>query len=104
MSDVKIKVDIQTLENQIDIVNENVKGIWHTWKKMKSTMKGTKRYWKGDASDAHLKVLDLIDNDFNEILVLMSDHPNKLRKIAGIYTDAEDTAKETAELLPDDLF
>ena len=103
-SDVIIKVDPQTLSDQADIVNENVRNLSKKWRDIKKTIRGTRKYWKGDASDAHRKVLNLIEGDIDEILVLMSDHPNKLRKMAGIYDKAETKAAETAGQLPDNLF
>ena len=103
-SDVIIKVDTETLKTQAELVRENVQDITKRWDNIRSTIKKTKRYWLGDASDAHRTVLDLVDGDVGRILGLLRAHPADLLRMAGIYEEAEDKAAEQAEQLPDDLF
>lgn len=69
--------------------------------RMKNTMTYTSGYWVGEAGDAHRQLYQDQVESTQEIIRRYQEHVGDLNQMAGVYTDAEQTAANTAQELPD---
>lgn len=60
-------------------------------------------YWIGEAGDLHRGMYEEKKPLIKEIMHRLQEHPRQLCRMAGVYMDAEDTVRRTAEMLPDDI-
>lgn len=99
---IHIKVDPQDLKRQ----SQDVQTVIQTIKKDFDTIRRIVRsanYWQGDASKKHKKLFEDNEQDINEILKRLNEHPVDLRKMAGVYSEAEEASIELANKLPDSV-
>ena len=67
---------------------------------MRNTMRGTVGYWVGEAGDAHRQLYEEQVAKTEEIIRRYQEHVTDLNAMAGVYSDAEQTAKATVDQLP----
>lgn len=67
---------------------------------MKQTMQNTVNYWTGDASNAHRKLYTEQVAKTEEFIARCQEHIRDLNTMAGVYTEAEQSAQAQLEELP----
>jgi len=67
---------------------------------MRIRVSETENFWKGEAADAHRKNYNKNQTSIEEIISRYNEHVRDLEEMAGIYRQAEITAKDMADDLP----
>lgn len=67
---------------------------------MKNTMVRSVNYWVGEAGEAHRQLyLEQVDQT-EEMIARYTEHVTDLNAMAGVYSEAEQSAQNVAEELP----
>lgn len=103
MADFTLKVSLEKMQSQASKMQDQIKEIENSWKKLSGVVTKSKSYWKGDASDLHRKYLDECDEAMQEMLKRLKEHPKDLLTIMGVYNDVEDDIVQITQSLPDDV-
>ena len=104
MSSINLRVDTNVMKDQSNLVRRDIRNIERHWKNIKKLIKGTRNYWEGEASDAHIKVLRDMEADVEKVLKRLNENPVKLQMEAGVYEAAEQAAVAEGNSLPNDIF
>lgn len=99
-----IRVTPAELKNQSNLVMADLKSIEKHWKSIETLVNGTKNYWEGDASNTHIRNYKDIKDDVDKVIKRLKENPVKLQTMAGVYDEAEESAKATANELPTNVF
>ncbi len=102
--DINIRVNTEVLKNQSDQVMSDLDRIEKSWQEIGRIIKGSKGYWEGDASEAHVRVYEEMKDDAEKVLKRLKENPVKLQQMAGIYVEAETQNKAVSGQLPNDVF
>ncbi len=97
---IHVKVDPRKLLEESRAVESTVSAIKKDFDYVRSIVNGTS-YWQGDAEKKHKKIFSDNEEDIREILKRLGEHPVDLRKMAGVYSDAEQENEQRANRLPD---
>ena len=103
MATIHLKVDTSVMKAKAAQVSGEVQKIEKEWKSLQNTVKKSKSYWQGDASNEHQKYLEEVADDVEKIIRRMKEHPKDLLKMAGIYEGAESGAEALSGKLPDNV-
>lgn len=104
MAEFSIKVSPDIMLRQADAIKNNVNTIRQNLDNIKNRVTASKNYWEGEASNLHLKSYEKMEEQGEEIIHRLGEHPNDLLRMAGIYSDNESKAAESANSLPNDIF
>jgi uncharacterized protein YajQ (UPF0234 family) len=102
--DIIVKVTTAEMKNQSNQVLSDVNAIDRHWKKIGRLIKGTRHYWEGDASNAHIRIYRDAEDEINNVIARLKENPVKLQMMAGVYEEAEAAAEEISNTLPTELF
>lgn len=100
---VEIKVTTEELVNKADSVTTYIGKVSSSFDKIAELMKKTENYWIGDAGDLHRKIYNDEKANIEEMFRRLKEHPQDLKAIAGVYTEAEKAIVNIANELPGDL-
>ncbi|MDE6957732.1 MAG: WXG100 family type VII secretion target [Lachnospiraceae bacterium] len=100
---ITLKVAPETLKSKANEITEQIKRLSSNWEKMEQTIKNSKNYWEGEASDLHQKYCKEVEPGVNTILKRLREHPTDLLNMANLYDEAEQKADEIANALPTDI-
>ena len=81
----EVDAKIRTLENALRDIDQQVRG--------------SKKYWEGDANSAHMQTYQKKVDVINQALKRFREHTDDLRRMAGVYTQAENKATQNARAL-----
>lgn len=84
-----IDTQIDDIKKQFDMIDEEIKR--------------TKAFWEGDACDTHQKQYQSLTDEISESVTRLKANPSNLLKMAGLYTETEETTKAIAMKLPEDV-
>lgn len=98
---IKVTPD-KLLSGANDITNE-INRLESSWKKIGSIITNSKNYWEGDASNMHQKYYKEVQEQVDQILKRLKEHPADLLQMAGLYQEAEKSASAVANSLPMDV-
>ena len=101
---VYVRVDTNVMKDQSNLVRNDIKNIERHWKSIGKLINGTRSYWEGEASDAHIKIYRDVEPDVNKVIQRLSENPVKLQMEAGVYEAAEQAATADGNALPNDIF
>lgn len=101
---INLRVDTNVMKDQSNLVRNDVKAIERHWKSIGKLINGTRNYWEGEASDAHIKIYRDIEADVDKIIQRLNENPVKLQMMAGVYDPAEQSIAAEANNLPNDIF
>lgn len=104
MSTVNVRVNTDSMLNQSNLVKEDVEKIDTKWKSIADLIKGSKGYWEGEASDAHIKAFKEIEDDVEMVIKRLGENVITLQKDAGIYVDVTKSIDSTIDKLKTDIF
>ena len=65
-------------------------------KKLISEVRGTTRYWKGEAGDAQRKKMEDQVSTLDAMIKRLNTYPERLKEISGLYDTAENENFATA--------
>lgn len=97
-----LKVNPEILEGQATEFSSEVAKIKNAMNQIGSYIKGTKKYWQGDASDSHIQKYQTIEIEINEVIKKLEKTPKDLLQITGIYKSTETENNQIAMSLPTD--
>lgn len=100
---IQLYVKTPALKSKAGEVSKEIAEVEKQWKKLQQTVKASKGYWEGNASNEHQKYLKEVTDDVNKIIKRMKEHPKELLQMAGIYDEAEASADRMAGTLPKDV-
>ena len=103
MASIYLRVTPEQLKTKASAISGEVSAIRKQWTQLQRTVQNSKSYWQGDASDAHQKYLKEVSGDVELMIKRLEEHPTDLLKMAGVYTEAESTAKQLSNSLPNDV-
>ena len=104
MSTVNVRVNTDSMLNQSNLVKEDVEKIDTKWKSIADLIKGSKGYWEGEASDAHIKAFKEIEDDVEMVIKRLGENVITLQKDAGIYESANAAIEGEIGNLKVDIF
>ena len=102
--DINIRVTPTELKNQSDQVIADIRLIKKSWQEIGRLIQGSKGYWEGEASDAHIAAYNDMKDEAEKVLVRLGENPVKLQQMAGVYIAGEQDAAAVAKTLPDNVF
>lgn len=103
MSIFTLKVTPEVMKNKADIMEKQVENIEKHWNDIKKTVNNSKFYWEGDASDIHRKYITDIEEEVNDVIKRLKEHPRDLLTMANLYDSTEEKIIQQTTSLPDDV-
>lgn len=104
MAGMILKVTPVEMKNKAASIEKKISEVEKSFGEIDKIIKATQRYWIGEASDQHIQNYEKKTDDIDNAIKNLKEHPVDLRKMAGIYEEAEDTAQQLAAALPIDIF
>lgn len=86
------EVDTARLVSAAGTLKEKIQKAETCWNNVMTIVKNSNRYWIGQAGDEHRSAFLDQQDDIDQILVRLKEHPDDLLKIAGVYEEAEKAA------------
>ena len=102
-SSVELKVTPDTLVTKSTEVSQKVEEMKRHFETLKTVVDKTKGYWLGEAGDMHRQMYHDLQDDIDEILKRLGEHPVDLLAIAQKYTDVELSIQREIMELPGDI-
>lgn len=100
---IALKVSPEELKAQAANFEAEVSKIKTALNQIDGYVKGTKKYWQGDASDAHIqKYLEAVTS-VGAVIKKLEKDPKDLLQITGIYESTEEENSQVAMELPSDV-
>lgn len=99
-----LRVDTNVLKDQSNLVRDDIREIERCWNNIGKLINGTRGYWEGEASDAHIKVYRDIEPDVVKVIQRLKQNPVKLQMDAGIYDGTEQAISAEVTALPNEVF
>lgn len=103
-SNFVINVAPEKLKEQAETVTEYINAIEKDFDGIRQIVKNSVLYWQGDASKKHRQIFDGNEEDIQQILKRLREHPVDLQKMAGVYEQTEQLNETLASNLPNDVF
>lgn len=100
---VSFKVTPETLTAKSTEVANKVTAMRQHFEELKTAVEKTSKYWIGEAGDMHRSLYQELEDDTEEILNRLSEHPVDLVTIAQQYTDVELKIQQDIQELPGDI-
>ena len=97
------KVDSETLKQQADAMTGYVNEIKKDFDGIRQLVKKSGIYWQGEASRRHCQIFEENEEDIAQILKRLGEHPVDLKKMAGVYEQAEQLNEIQASSLREDV-
>jgi WXG100 family type VII secretion target len=91
------------LVTKADAVLTMIKAMRSNFEELESKINGTASYWQGEASEVHREKYQNKKEDMEEAFKRLIDDTEKLRKMAAVYTAAENEALNISTDLPGDV-
>ena len=103
MSDVRIKVDTGLMLTKAEAIKTEIRTMRKDWEQIQKTEKDMKGYWEGDASNKNEDILNKEQEEVEEVMKRLSEHPDDLLKMANLYSATETNNEEDITALPSDI-
>lgn len=91
---VEIKVKDEALLSAAGTLKDRIREMRASYDKVMEIVQKTGGYWIGAAGDEHRNVFLEQRDDIDQIVKRLSEHPDDLLRIAGIYEEAESRTAE----------
>lgn len=95
-----ITVTPEQLSSQSGIVRSKLGDMRSRFDELKSLISGTSEYWIGEAGDAHRQKYTARLEKIEEMFSRYTEQVTDLETMAGVYREAEQSAKNLADTLP----
>lgn len=96
----RLTVTPEELDAQASIVESKLNAVKEFFEDVKALFNGTEYYWIGAAGDAHRESYLSRTEVIETMLLRYQEHVDDLRRMAGVYRDAESLAAYVADTLP----
>ena len=103
MSNFVIKVSTEQMQQASDTVDSKLSTMKNAFEALDNTVDSTKSYWQGEGAEHYRSAYKQSRSSIEEVLARLKEEVTDLRKMAGIYTAAENTNKAQAAALPSDV-
>lgn len=100
---VELLVTPEVLNAKANEVERNIRNMKQRFDAMDTLIKKSSSYWIGEAGDMHRQNYESQVSGIEEMLEVLSQHPQDLRAIAQAYTNVELENTSIAQELPGDL-
>lgn len=100
---MQLKVSTEVLRSEADQMTDHIDVIRTQWDNIRTIGNNTTGYWEGHTENKHLKLIKKTEDDMDELLRRLTEHPADILKMAGIYEEAEESSVEVANILPADV-
>ncbi len=100
---VEIKVKDDALLSAASTLKDRISDMRSSYDKVMEIVQKTGGYWIGLAGDAHRSAFLEQQDDIDQIVRRLSEHPDDLLKIANLYVEAEKKSAEVPASLGADL-
>lgn len=104
MSDFTMKVSPETMIRQADEIKGSVDRIRQQFSSVEECVRRSSGYWEGEASNLHTTRFAKIRKSCDDITRRLSEHPDDLLKMAGLYSDSETKSAEESNSLQSNIF
>lgn len=102
-SAVSLRVTPEILTSKSNEVAQKVNSMRRYMEELRSTIDKTRGYWVGEAGDIHRQMYYALEQDTEEILKRLAEHPVDLVEIAQKYSDVELKIQQIVQELPSDV-
>ena len=103
ISNGRIKTDPRELERAAQTVKTQIGRLTTIYQQTLSAVQHTGSYWIGEAGDVHRELFRSAAPDIQDMMKRMGDYTTELQQMAGVYTQAEQTATERSRGIPTQL-
>ena len=100
---VELLVTPEVLNQKAVEVEKNVANMRTHFENMRTLVEKSKGYWVGQAGDMHRQNYTEQQENIEQILKRLAEHPADLRVIAQTYSDTELKIEEVIQSLPGDV-
>lgn len=100
---IVLKVKPEVLKKRANDITSSINSIEKELAEIGTVVKGTKKYWEGDASNIHQKHYKTFEDDIPKVIKRLKEHPVDLLKMANLYDKTESENKQLALKLPADV-
>ena len=97
---VELLVTPEVLNQKAVEVEKNVANMRTHFENMRTLVEKSKGYWVGEAGDMHRQNYTEQQENIEQILKRLAEHPADLRVIAQTYSDTELKIEEVIQSLP----
>lgn len=95
-----IEVDTGRLVSAAGTLKEKIQKAETSFNNVMTIVKNTNRYWIGQAGDEHRRAFLDQQDDIDQILFRLKEHPDDLLKIVGAYVVAAEEVETIVEQPP----
>ena len=103
MAGIQLRVTPSELQRKAGEISGLLSNVRNEYESLKNIASASKAYWTGDAANTFRSYVQGIDSDMQRVLNRLSEHPEDLLKMAGIYQDNEENIVSMASKLPVDV-
>ena len=96
----RLLVSPQEMQSAATAVGDYVNTMEDCFSQMKTIINQSSSYWEGKASEAHRTYYEKNIDKIEEMINRYREHVRDLNEMAGVYIEAEITAKNAADELP----
>lgn len=100
---IVLKVTPEALRKKADSISTSISNIETELNEIGNVILGTRKYWEGDASDAHQKCYKAFQEDIPTVVKRLKEHPKDLLCMAEIYDSTESANQQLANRLPGNI-
>jgi len=98
-----LNVNAQDLINTAELFSESGAEISSLTSEMMSLVTGLSSAWSGDASSAYISKFQMLDDDMEKMLGMISEHVSDLEEMAANYLEGESFGIDQTESLSTDV-
>lgn len=100
---IVLKVKPEELKKRANGIEKSIDSIENQLEEIGKVIIGTKKYWEGDASDAHRKCYSAFKDDIPKIIKKLKSHPVELLQMANLYDETERANEQLSSKLPNNV-
>ena len=100
---IELKVTPEVLTRMAQDIDHKLGDIKTQFDGIDSDINRTLSFWEGDASDSHKKQYDAMKDESQDSLKRLKGQPEKLLRMAGLYSETEAQQVAVAQTLSADV-
>lgn len=103
IGEVHVKVSTEVLNAKADSVSKSITIMENCFRELKEVIDRTAYYWIGEAGDQHRRMYIEQQQNIDEMVKRLREHPRDLQTISQTYVTTERAVQEMADVLPGDV-
>ncbi|MBR2100378.1 MAG: WXG100 family type VII secretion target [Eubacterium sp.] len=100
---ISLKVTPEILVSTAGQVKGSISKTEASFRNLEAEVKSVRSFWEGDGANQFVQAFLVRSDRINTSIRRFMEDVNDLEKMAGVYVAAENSAKETIELLSSDV-